>query len=74
MMLMSNAKASQILCEYGATACTDITGFGLLGHLAEMVEASKVRGNLLLPQENQPDSNIYLFCTTMIRTAYLKIA
>lgn len=43
MMLMSNAKAAQILADYGVTACTDITGFGLLGHLLETVEASKVR-------------------------------
>ncbi|MBR8828871.1 MAG: selenide, water dikinase SelD [Gomphosphaeria aponina SAG 52.96 = DSM 107014] len=41
-MLLSNEAASQIFLEHGATACTDITGFGLLGHLREMVSPGKV--------------------------------
>ncbi len=41
-MLISNQKAAEIFLQYGATACTDITGFGLLGHLIEMVKASEV--------------------------------
>ncbi len=41
-MLLSNQEAAKVFVEHGATACTDITGFGLLGHLLEMVKASGV--------------------------------
>jgi selenide,water dikinase len=37
-----NDKVSQIMQEVGVNACTDITGFGLLGHAMEMAEASSV--------------------------------
>lgn len=40
MMGQSNQTAAQTLQRHGATACTDITGFGLVGHLAEMLNAS----------------------------------
>ena len=42
-MMQSNGPALPVLRTHGATACTDVTGFGLLGHLAEMARASKVR-------------------------------
>lgn len=39
-MLRSNAEAARILAQAGIPAVTDVTGFGLAGHLVEMLEAS----------------------------------
>jgi len=39
-MLRLNRVAAWVAQETGATGATDITGFGLLGHASEMVEAS----------------------------------
>lgn len=39
-MLQSNQEAGRWFAAQGASACTDISGFGLLGHVVEMVNAS----------------------------------
>ncbi|MBT8119246.1 MAG: selenide, water dikinase SelD [Gammaproteobacteria bacterium] len=39
-MLLSNQAAGFCMHRHGATACTDITGFGLLGHIVEMTRSS----------------------------------
>ena len=41
-MATLNKRAAERMIEFGAHACTDVTGFGLMGHLAAMALASKV--------------------------------
>jgi len=41
-MMQSSQQAAQVLRAHGARACTDLTGFGLLGHLLEMSRPSGV--------------------------------
>ena len=45
-MQVSNRAALPVLRAHGATACTDLTGFGLLGHLVEMTRPSGVDAEL----------------------------
>ena len=37
-IVQSNKEAAQILSTFQCSACTDITGFGLMGHLLEMIK------------------------------------
>lgn len=41
-MCQSSEEAMKILLQHGATAATDVTGFGLVGHLTEMARPSQV--------------------------------
>jgi selenide,water dikinase len=41
-MTALNREASESMQEVGVNACTDITGFGLLGHAAEMIDGTDV--------------------------------
>jgi len=40
LMAALNRDAARIMADFDISACTDVTGFGLLGHLAEMVKGS----------------------------------
>ena len=42
-MATLNRSAAEAMHEVGVSACTDITGFGLLGHALAMARASRVR-------------------------------
>ncbi len=45
-MLLSNRKAADLAKDFRVHAMTDVTGFGLLGHLLEMIEGQNLRVNL----------------------------
>ncbi len=47
-MCVSNRRAAEVLGAHGVGAATDVTGFGLLGHLVEMTRASGVDARLMM--------------------------
>lgn len=42
LMATLNQCPAEVMSRYPVRSCTDITGFGLLGHLCEMIEGSEV--------------------------------
>lgn len=49
-MMQINKTAAEVFKKYKIHACTDVTGFGLIGHLSEMVLSSKVEVNVFASQ------------------------
>ena len=49
-MLISNQAAASCFRQFEVSACTDVTGFGLAGHLFEMARASGCAVEILLDQ------------------------
>lgn len=49
-MATLNRAASEAMLEAGVNAATDVTGFGLMGHLTAMLRASGVSGRISLAQ------------------------
>ncbi|MFN0054949.1 MAG: selenide, water dikinase SelD, partial [Planctomycetales bacterium] len=47
-MLQGNGEAARLAREFAVTAATDVTGFGLAGHLLEMLDASRMSASLAL--------------------------
>lgn len=45
-MAQLNKAAGEVLARVGANACTDVTGFGLLGHLNELARGSGLAAEL----------------------------
>ena len=50
LMAALNRDAARIMAVFDISACTDVTGFGLLGHLAEMVNGSGCSARLVSGQ------------------------
>ena len=48
LMATLNKGAAVAMISTGVSACSDITGFGLLGHLKEICESSKVKARLTM--------------------------
>ena len=46
LMTTLNKSARDIMVKYRVHACTDVTGFGLLGHLTELAQGSGVEAEL----------------------------
>lgn len=50
IMATLNKAAAEVMSKFDVSACTDVTGFGLLGHLMEMTTASGVNVSIVADQ------------------------
>ena len=60
MMTTLNKSARDAMVKYQVHACTDVTGFGMLGHLYEMAQGSDVE--ITLVNGGQP---VYYFIISL---------
>ena len=60
-LVASNQAAAEVLDEFDVAAATDVTGFGLAGHLLEMLRASDVSAEIQLGEIPLLDGVIDLF-------------
>lgn len=49
-MTTLNRAASEVLADFPVNACTDVTGFGLMGHLSEVSRGSRVEAEVLFSE------------------------
>lgn len=49
-MAESNQAAAEAMIQAGASACTDITGFGLFGHLLRLLRRASLSAEIALPE------------------------
>ena len=76
-MTRLNAAGCRLMLEHGAHACTDITGFGILGHALEMAEGSATGIRIRmrdLPRYEESLPLIRAGVTTALTRCNLKLA
>jgi len=72
VMLESNQQAAACFERHGATACTDVTGFGVIGHLLEMVRPSETQVRLELSRVPLLDGALECAATGIHSSLYPK--
>jgi len=58
MMTTLNKAARDVMVRYEVHACTDVTGFGLLGHLTEMAQGSDVHITIRVDEISLPEEAV----------------
>ena len=71
-MKHTNDKTAEILKGQDANACTDVTGFGLLGHLGEMADASQVHIELDVASLPIYDGVLDVFSRNIFSTLHIE--
>jgi selenide,water dikinase len=73
-MLRPNGEALRVARAFGARACTDVTGFGLAGHLGEMLRASGASAVLRLDALPALDGALALLASGVRSTSHQRNA